>query len=192
MIRLTSYNEVAVEFSAEEIRLIPFAADAFADEILDSNETYDIPAFFVNDVALQMLKRAVEAYLAAPGADFIPSPKTITTARFQIKSPPFVNLVWNTEPLNTFFHSLNEAEIETLVKVAGSMCMWNLREGAICLLLMRLFQGTYTFDRLLSEAWLIAGTIPYVYHKVMDKTMTDITSVDRNDYYAPRSSIHPE
>ena len=191
MIRLTSYDDVSVEFSVDEVRLIPFAADAFdaADAIVDNNE---IPAFFVNGATLWMLKRAVEAYLAAPGAVFIPSPKTSTTVRFQMKTRPFTNLVWNSEPLNTFFYSLDEAEIETLVKVAGSMCMWDLREGAISLLLMRLFQGTYTFDRLLSEAWLIAGTIPYVYHKIMDKTMADITSVDRNDYYAPRNNTHSD
>jgi len=172
MIRLISNDGKPVEFPKHLAREIPYARDAVTN--LETFEgTLDLPIPFANEAQLLVLKRILIAKVALT-ASYIPRFGGFQIGNTVLSRPPFSHLVWDSY-LNSIFHSLLEYQIEDLLIIAQATCMWELRTGALYLMIHRLLKGRNTFSKFFEED-------PHELTKVLVEIYkTAFTSVDHSD-----------
>jgi hypothetical protein len=148
MIRLISNDGKPVEFPRTLVREIPYARDAVTN-IETFEETLDLPTPFASEAQLLLLKRVLIPK-ATLGVSFIPSFGDITIGGAILSRPPFSSLAW-VSSLDTVFHGLVESQIVDLLCIAQAMCMWQLRDGVLFLMLHRLLKGQNAFEQFFEE-----------------------------------------
>jgi hypothetical protein len=82
---------------------------------------------------------------------FIPSFGDITIGGTILSRPAFTFLVWGSHSLDTVFHGLVESQIVDLLRIAQAICMWQLRDGVLFLMLHRLLKGQNAFEEFFEQ-----------------------------------------
>ena len=148
MIRLISNDGKSVVFPRMLAREIPYARDAVTN-IETFEGTVDLPTTFASEAQLLLLKQVLIPKVTL-GASFIPSFGDITIGGTVLSRPPFIFLAWNSS-LDTVFHGLVESQIVDLLRIAQAMCMWQLRDGVLFLMLHRLLKGQNAFEEFFEQ-----------------------------------------
>jgi hypothetical protein len=148
MVKLISNDGATVKFSPTAAQKIPYIRDAYWD-FNALQEDDELPACFATGAQLAILKQMFEVQDTA--SSFIPISKPVKLGEFSVQVSLLVSPSWS-PALDSFFQSLSEDQIIDLLTVAHSMCISELRQGLVILLLHKMLMHKWEFSRFFESA----------------------------------------
>lgn len=171
MITLIANDDVQVVISNSVAKWSPFIADAFWNDELDKLQDKTLDVLFATGEQLRIFKQVCEAKSAEGVAcGFIPARGTLLLGGLPVQAPPFVVVKWM-PTLDRVMKSLNGSEIIGLLRLADSMCMWQLRDGVICLMLHKIVTEQNMFGEFFADRR--SSKLTQLIHKIYEESLFD-------------------
>jgi hypothetical protein len=146
MITLIANDDTQILLHESIAKWSPYIMDAFWGDEFTKEQDKPLNVPFATGEQLRLFKQICEAKAAeGPACDFLPARGTLLIGGLPVQAPPFVVVKWM-PALDRVMKALSGQEITDLLRVADAMCLWQLRDGLICLMLHKIVTEQNMFE----------------------------------------------